>query len=88
MGWLKYTTGTTYRIDSPGAAPPTYTATCPLGVVTTASPPPSSIRVPPALHPRLSRRASDRPHRNTGASLLAARSVQSPPAPGQVCRRR
>ena len=69
-GWLKYTTGTTYRIDSPpGSAPPTYTATCPLGVVASAAALSSSSRwrwwsfPPPARRRRsLIRRASDRPH--------------------------
>ncbi|TKW40570.2 hypothetical protein SEVIR_1G256201v4 [Setaria viridis] len=66
-GWLKYTTGTTYRIDSPpGSAPPTYTATCPLGVVASAAASSSSRSLAPPPPRRRScsliRRASDRPH--------------------------
>jgi hypothetical protein len=63
IGWLNYT-GTMYRSDYDASLPPMYTATCPLGVVTAGSPPPSSsIRCLPALHPSLRRQVSDAPTR-------------------------
>jgi hypothetical protein len=82
-GWLKYTTSTTYRIDSPGSGPPTYTATWPLGVVASAG----------SLWARsFIRRARDRPHVSIRgeptSSCCCCFLGLSSAAEGQGCRRR